>query len=67
MPGYTEEEKVQIALRHLLPKQLEVPLYQYSILAFQCVVSFQQHGLTTGQLQVPPETMSKIGKVVVVG
>ena len=42
VPGYTEEEKVQIALKHLLPKQLE------------------QHGLTTGQLQIPPETMLEI-------
>ena len=24
VPGYTQEEKVEIALRHLIPKQLEV-------------------------------------------
>lgn len=31
------------------------------------MTSFQQHGLTTGQLQIPPETMLEIGKVAAVG
>ncbi|XP_037109920.1 lon protease homolog 2, peroxisomal [Syngnathus acus] len=42
VPGYTQEEKVKISHRHLIPNQLE------------------QHGLSTKQLHIPPDTTMDI-------
>ncbi|XP_077453111.1 lon protease homolog 2, peroxisomal isoform X2 [Stigmatopora argus] len=42
VPGYTQEEKVEISHRHLIPHQLE------------------QHGLSSQQLHIPPDTTKDI-------
>ncbi|XP_077567753.1 lon protease homolog 2, peroxisomal [Stigmatopora nigra] len=42
VPGYTQEEKVEIGHRHLIPHQLE------------------QHGLSSQQLHIPPDTTKDI-------
>ncbi|MDL1965989.1 MAG: endopeptidase La [Candidatus Desulfofervidus auxilii] len=42
IPGYTQEEKLQIALKYLWPRQIK------------------QHGLTEVNVQIFPETISKI-------
>ena len=45
LPGYTEEEKLQIALRHLVPKQLEENALNEKLISFtkgaiKCIISF---------------------------
>ena len=64
MPGYTLEEKVEIASQHLLPKQMEVgeggPA-MFTAVPLLLPTSPQQHGLTPNQLILPSSSLKIIG------